>query len=350
MATISPPESKLSISIEGHRRTQESNKHVSFHLCLYISTTCMHTSWLSCLQQQDLVLIVPSSPTPPSPIPPCRHSRRPRRRPLCCHFVTGRFVVVVVVVVVVVAVVVAPSLHGRQRSLRAADSHRYCAVVVLWSHHRCAVVAPSSRCCHTIFVPSVVVVVRLAPRHVRRRVGLALEWWWWLAVGVHVWEWRRWWASKKKSLAEAESAAWESIAFAHGLPPLLQGQHHGHAIHHTTMPCPLPPSPAAAGLRPIKDTFFLPKSLWPPLPPLCSTQACGPPPPTHRHAQVRRHHHPLQRTRAAANAPPHARNPTATTPHTARNLHRYNTNDDGDAREQHGGRNNGDADDDGDGM
>ncbi|KAH9011939.1 hypothetical protein EDB85DRAFT_1048056 [Lactarius pseudohatsudake] len=27
---ISPPESKLSISIEGHRRTQESNKHVSF--------------------------------------------------------------------------------------------------------------------------------------------------------------------------------------------------------------------------------------------------------------------------------------------------------------------------------
>ncbi|KAH9079537.1 hypothetical protein EDB83DRAFT_1284936 [Lactarius deliciosus] len=44
-------------------------------------------------------------------------------------------------------------------------------------------------------------------------------------------------------------------------PPLFQGQHRrGHAIHHTTMPCPLAPTPpATAGLRPIilRYIFFL---------------------------------------------------------------------------------------------
>ncbi|KAH9025025.1 hypothetical protein EDB85DRAFT_1894062 [Lactarius pseudohatsudake] len=111
------------------------------------------------------------------------HSRHPRRRPLCCRFVTGRFVVVVVVVVV--AVVVTPSLHSRRRILRAADSRRYCAVVVSWSRHRRAIVAPLSH-----HLPAIG-----GRRASRRRVGLASEWWWWLAVGVYVWEWRRWWAS-----------------------------------------------------------------------------------------------------------------------------------------------------------
>ncbi|KAH9163467.1 hypothetical protein EDB89DRAFT_557425 [Lactarius sanguifluus] len=74
------------------------------------------------------------------------------------------------------------------------------------------------------------------------------------------------------------------IAFARGPPPLLQGQHRrGHAIHHTTTPCPLA-HPPAAGLRPIilRYVFFVfcfcvtgPKSPSPPLPPPCSTQARG---------------------------------------------------------------------------
>ncbi|KAH9023956.1 hypothetical protein EDB85DRAFT_1894537 [Lactarius pseudohatsudake] len=84
---------------------------------------------------------------------------------------------------------VAPSLHGRRRSLRAADSRRGrvavapwpcrgCAVVVSCVPcHHCAVVAPSSRVIPSSrqFAQSVVVVrvvvVRLAPHRVRRRVG-----------------------------------------------------------------------------------------------------------------------------------------------------------------------------------
>ncbi|KAH9050566.1 hypothetical protein EDB84DRAFT_1433152 [Lactarius hengduanensis] len=283
-----------------------------------------------------------------SPIPPCRHSRRPHRRPLCCHFVTGRFVVVVVVVVVVVAVVVAPSLHGRQRSLRAADSHRYCTVVVSWSHHRHAVVTPSSRHCHTIFAPSVVIVVRLAPRRVCRRVGLASEWWWWLAVGVHMWEWRRWWASVSPLHTGYPLYSRDSIT----------------GTQSTTPPCPVPcpPPPAAAGLRPIKDTFFYlspcgrlclhfaahkpvaaasnpsPRTSPPPPPPLtvhksrrnATATRVQPPPLQHRHTARNPHCYNTATQRATS---------TATTPTTTVTW-----------REQHGGRNDGDADDDGDGM
>ncbi|KAH9014261.1 hypothetical protein EDB84DRAFT_1443927, partial [Lactarius hengduanensis] len=99
---------------------------------------------------------------------------------------------------------------------------------------------------------------RLAPWSCRGRAIVAPHL---RAIGGH---------HKKKGLAEAESAAWESIAFAHRPPPLLQGQHCGHAILHTTTPCPLAPTPpATAGLRPLKDT---PKSPWLPPPPLSSTQ------------------------------------------------------------------------------
>ncbi|KAH9026379.1 hypothetical protein EDB85DRAFT_1893466 [Lactarius pseudohatsudake] len=199
-----------------------------------------------------------------------------------------------------------------------------------------AIIAPLSH----IFAPSVVivrvVVGWLAPHHMCHWVGLTSEWWWRLAVGVHVWEWQ-----KKKGLAEAESAAWESVAFAHQPPPLLQGQHCRHAIHHTTTPCPLAPTPpTAAGLWPLKD---IPKSPWPPLPPLSSTQpvaatsnpsprTSSPPPP------------PLTVCKSCRNATTawHA-TPTAMTPTTTVKRR----------REQHGGRNNGDAgkaNNDGDGV
>ncbi|KAH8977251.1 hypothetical protein EDB86DRAFT_2838168 [Lactarius hatsudake] len=68
----------------------------------------------------------------------------------------------------------------------------------------------------------------------RRCVGLASEWWWWLAVRLHVWEWW-WWASmevggghggqrhtrlgKKKGLVEAESGVWETVLCGVGKHP-----------------------------------------------------------------------------------------------------------------------------------
>ncbi|KAH9010020.1 hypothetical protein EDB84DRAFT_1445999 [Lactarius hengduanensis] len=312
------------------------------------------------------------------------HSRRPCRRPLCRRFVTGRFVVVVVVVVV--AVVVAPSLHGRRRILRAADSRRYCAVVVSWSRHRRAVVAPlshhlpaiggrrASRCraaCTTprassrgarlgvvvvacgrslcVGVASVVGIGEAGGGHSRgstldlekkkvwRRLNLRRG-----KVSLtrrHVdnrapfyFNTSRPQAStfQRSTTERTEQLNWYyPIALPlHADPPLLQGQHRcGHAIHHTTTPCSLAPTPlAAAGLR---HYIKIPKSPSPPPPPPCSIQARGrrlqpiatPPPPPPLTARKSRH-----------NATPTWRaTPTATTPTTTVTRQ----------REQHGGRNAG---------
>ncbi|KAH9164755.1 hypothetical protein EDB89DRAFT_1911939 [Lactarius sanguifluus] len=230
----------------------------------------------------------------------------------------------------------------RRRRLRAADSRRYCAVVVSLlcrgrtiSHGR--TVAPWSYC-HAVVVPSCRghtvapwsyrhAIVTPSLRHrsesckesscglhhatcrMRRHVGLALEWWWWLAVPVHMWEWRRWWASvevggshrqrhtqlrKKKGLAEAESVAWETVLCSVGKP------------NSTSPPPPPPCSTQAHGSR----LQRLPRTSPPPPPPLTACKSCRNATPTWRAT------------------------PTATTP-TTTVMQR---------REQHGGRNDGDGD------
>ncbi|KAH9014107.1 hypothetical protein EDB85DRAFT_2280667 [Lactarius pseudohatsudake] len=258
-----------------------------------------------------------------------------------------------------VAVVVAPSLHGRRRSLRAADSR----VIAPWSCHRRAVVAPSSyRCraivvplsrrCHTIFAPSVVVVrvvvVRLAPRRVRRRVGLASEWWWWLAVRVHVWEWRRWWASVGPVAVTAESAAWERPKSPSPPPPppcstQARGRH-------------LQPIPTYKSAAPRDDVATLGRALTRP----ASDDGAGttasarqrdpdsvghdgatttvrprrpttPTQPRCNSTRKRRRRHHNSVGHGATTTPYSTQEPPQRYPHTARNPHRYDTNDDGDA-------------------
>ncbi|KAH9029529.1 hypothetical protein EDB85DRAFT_2147315 [Lactarius pseudohatsudake] len=227
---------------------------------------------------------------------------------------------------------VAPSLHGRRRSLRAADSRRGrvavapwpcrgCAVVVscVPCHHR-AVVAPSSRVIPSSrqFAQSVVVVrvvvVRLAPHRVRRRVGSG-------GGGLR-----------------SESTCGSGVG---DLSPRRRLRLHL-AAH----------KPVAAASNPS------PRTSPPPPPPLTARKS-------------RRNATSARCARTAATPLPHgAQEPPQRHLRTARNPHRYDTdtNDDGDAaagnsteagtmvmrrREQHGGRNDGDAgeaDDDGDGV
>ncbi|KAH9009613.1 hypothetical protein EDB85DRAFT_2282858 [Lactarius pseudohatsudake] len=128
------------------------------------------------------------------------------------------------------------------------------------SRHRHAIVVPLSRRCHTIFAPSVVVVrvvvVRLAPRRVRRRVGLASEWWWRLVVRVHMWEWRRWYRLCTRATPSTPRTT----------PSRARNPPH----HHTLSLGPPPRCWASAHYIKIR-----PKSPSPPPPPPCSTQARG---------------------------------------------------------------------------
>ncbi|KAH9040604.1 hypothetical protein EDB84DRAFT_1646509 [Lactarius hengduanensis] len=303
-----------------------------------------------------------TSPTPPSPIPPVALIPCPaavplppiRHRPLRCSGI-------------VVVGVVAPSLNGQL----AYSSHRRLAPLLrrgrVWSRHRRAVVPV----CHTIFPPS---GYRRVDRRAacqaawgHRRGGARPEGGGWLAVqslrvgvasvvgigeagGGH---------SRGSTLDLEKKKVWRRLnlrrgkvlpyhlAFARG-PPLLQGQHRQRARnppHHHTLflgPTPL----AAAGLWHYIKIHFLfcfvfvfltgAKSPSPPPPPPCSIQARGrrlqpiatpPPPPP---LTARKSHHNATPTRRAT--------PTATTPTTTVTRQ----------REQHGGRNAGEADDYGD--
>ncbi|KAH9020201.1 hypothetical protein EDB84DRAFT_1441892 [Lactarius hengduanensis] len=265
-------------------------------------------------------------------------------------------------------------------------SRRHCtAVGVVFARPTRAVIAPWSCRGHAIvraiiaplshiFAPLVVivrvVVGRLAPRRVRRCVGLASEWWWWLAVGVHVWEWRRWWTSVGP------------VAVTVVVLPL----HTGHPLYSrdniagtqsTTPPRPVPwppHPPPLLGFGPLKIHFLLPKSPWPPPPPLSSTQpvaaasnpsprTSSPPPPpltarkSRRNATVTppaaaglrpfpvaasastfqytargRRLQPIAMHEFAATTTPHsAQEPSQRHRRTVHNPHRYDTNDDGDA-------------------
>ncbi|KAH9024853.1 hypothetical protein EDB84DRAFT_1440576 [Lactarius hengduanensis] len=217
---------------------------------------------------------------------------------------------------------VAPSLHGRRRSLRAADSRRGRVAVAPWPCRGCAVVVSSrnrlSSCessCglhHTACVVAwgvVVVACGLSPR-----VGVAS------VVGV------------------GGAGGGHGSPFARGPPPLLQGQdRRGHAIHHTTTPYLSPRrrlrlhlaahKPVAAASNPS------PRTSPPPPPPLTARKS-------RRNATSARARKNRRSATSARRATPTATTPTPTTTVTRR-------------REQHRGRNDGDAgeaDDDGEGV
>ncbi|KAH9172076.1 hypothetical protein EDB89DRAFT_1906518 [Lactarius sanguifluus] len=106
-----------------------------------------------------------------------------------------------------------------------------------------------------------------------------------------------------------------------GQPPLLQGKHRcGHAIHHTTTPCPLAPTPLPrcwASAHYIKINLT---PLSPPPPPPCSTQARG--------GRLQR----IAMDKSATTTTPYSvQELPQRHPHMARNPHRYDTNNDGDA-------------------